>query len=482
MSRDRLHVIFLGPSLSREEAQVLHPEALILPPARVGDVVSVLLNYRPHAIGLVDGVFRNTMAVFHKELLEAMAQGVWVVGSSSMGALRAAECERFGMIGVGEVFELYRSGVLEDDDEVAVAHGDHESDYRALSNPMVTIRATLLQESARNLLSVEQAHLLIAAEKAKHFADRGFHGVIETAGVDLAFSGDQLKSLRDFIRSNTRDVKADDARALLAALQELPEEPVPIAKRPAGHVSSAFVTLMDRDRTVGVHDELPVTFDAIMRYVALNQSEHKGIRSNAARRQILLQLSRVLDLEPSPDDLMRAHSALATRLGIAITGLPEWAESVDLTRSDLDRLITEEATIDRLGRWVLQTRTRDGFVRAYLDELRLAGLYREMRKRAGQLEQLASTAPLVEGLGVRETLSEHTGRTGWKPPASWAQFIEEGDLGNESEVFERLTTYITARRAQPLEVHDVAPDSRTHPEGGEGLAEPRDRPMRSRGV
>ena len=47
------------------------------------------------------------------------------------------------MRGIGPIFEAYRDGVLEDDDEVAVVHGPQETGYRAGSDAMVNIRATL---------------------------------------------------------------------------------------------------------------------------------------------------------------------------------------------------------------------------------------------------------------------------------------------------------------------------------------------------
>ena len=58
------------------------------------------------------------------------------LGAGSIGALRAAELEAFGMVGEGRIFEAYRSGVLEpydtpfeDDDEVAVVHAPAELGY-----------------------------------------------------------------------------------------------------------------------------------------------------------------------------------------------------------------------------------------------------------------------------------------------------------------------------------------------------------------
>ena len=67
--------------------------------------------------------------VWHKEILWAMAQGIHVFGAASIGALRAAELDAFGMRGIGRIYEAFRDGVLEDDDEVAVLHGPEELGY-----------------------------------------------------------------------------------------------------------------------------------------------------------------------------------------------------------------------------------------------------------------------------------------------------------------------------------------------------------------
>ena len=44
-----------------------------------------------------------------------------MIGASSMGALRAAECDRYGMIGIGEVYQRYQAGE-EDDSLVAMSY------------------------------------------------------------------------------------------------------------------------------------------------------------------------------------------------------------------------------------------------------------------------------------------------------------------------------------------------------------------------
>src|SRR4051812_10658541 len=96
-------VVFLGPSMPRAEA-VQCSSATLLPPAAQGSVLFAIRQFRPSTIGLIDGVFRQDLAVWHKELLYALEQGIRVVGAASMGALRAVELAPFGMEGVGWIY------------------------------------------------------------------------------------------------------------------------------------------------------------------------------------------------------------------------------------------------------------------------------------------------------------------------------------------------------------------------------------------
>ena len=102
-------VVFLGPSLSADEARRTL-RARYLSPVRCGDVLRVR-RLKPRAIAIVDGLFESVASVWHKEILLALEDGIAVYGATSMGALRAAELEPFGMIGIGTIFEAYRDGV-----------------------------------------------------------------------------------------------------------------------------------------------------------------------------------------------------------------------------------------------------------------------------------------------------------------------------------------------------------------------------------
>ena len=155
--------VFVGPTLCPQD---LPPagDIAFLPPAAQGDVYRVT-QMRPVAIGIIDGYFEGALAVWHKEILFAMAGGIHVFGSASMGALRAAELHPFGMRGIGRVFEAYRAGALEDDDEVAVIHGPPETGYLALSEAMVNIRATLAAAARDGLIGPATRDALALLDK-----------------------------------------------------------------------------------------------------------------------------------------------------------------------------------------------------------------------------------------------------------------------------------------------------------------------------
>ncbi len=111
-------IVFLGPSLDQAAAERIL-SAHYLPPARRGDLLAAA-EKGATIIGLIDGVFHQESAVAHREILAAIKKGVRVVGASSMGALRAAEMDTLGMVGIGEIYRMYKSGELESDDEVAL--------------------------------------------------------------------------------------------------------------------------------------------------------------------------------------------------------------------------------------------------------------------------------------------------------------------------------------------------------------------------
>jgi len=124
--------LFVGPSLPDAADLLAGDEITVLPPVSAGDLLR--LGARPgDVVGIIDGYFHQTRAVRHKEILALLDAGVTVLGAASMGALRAAELDTFGMGGVGRIFRGYRQARLTADDEVALLRGPAEEGYRPSS-------------------------------------------------------------------------------------------------------------------------------------------------------------------------------------------------------------------------------------------------------------------------------------------------------------------------------------------------------------
>ena len=90
-------LVYLGPSLSLAKAKMILPHAIFRPPAKQGDIVTDVVNLNPQRIILIDGVFRENLSPWHKEIVYALqypgVKARSIRRGFSMGALRAAELD-----------------------------------------------------------------------------------------------------------------------------------------------------------------------------------------------------------------------------------------------------------------------------------------------------------------------------------------------------------------------------------------------------
>src|SRR3546814_11811396 len=104
-------------------------------------------------------------------------------GASSIGALRAAEMGGFGLTGVGAIYRAYSRGTLVGDDEVALVHTSSEWDWRALSLPLVDVRATICRMRALEAIGAGEARALLAAAADLPSVDRPSSLLVEADGL-----------------------------------------------------------------------------------------------------------------------------------------------------------------------------------------------------------------------------------------------------------------------------------------------------------
>ena len=175
-------------------------------------------------IGLIDGLFATSAAVWHREILWAMAEdGMRMFGAASMGALRAAELASFGMVGIGKIYRVLSAGryhpfaePFEDDDEVAVTHGPADAAFVPVSEAMVDVRETLAAAEVAGVIGVATRDTLAAAIKQLHFPARTLSRLAEEAALLPTPEGPALVA---WLRAgHAVSQKRRDAEALLQPL------------------------------------------------------------------------------------------------------------------------------------------------------------------------------------------------------------------------------------------------------------------------
>ena len=211
-------VVFTGTSLSWEEAGSLL-DADYRPPVKRNDINILVDKGGPDIIGIIDGIFFDRAAVAHREIIRAIKAGVTVVGGCSMGALRASELDTHGMIGVGRIYEWYRDGVVESDDEVAVTF--HPETLEPLSVPLVNMRTTLEHAVEEGIIDQHQSDMLLKAAKSMYYPDRSYHAAVKMVVESGLISSSEQDAIINFLVDNEVDVKREDALLVIKKIVEL---------------------------------------------------------------------------------------------------------------------------------------------------------------------------------------------------------------------------------------------------------------------
>lgn len=209
-------VIYTGPSFSVEKAKAIFPDADYRPPIVRGDLAK--LPKKTVAVGIIDGVFYNETAIAHKEIIAVMKNGIKVYGSSSMGALRAAELAEFGMIGVGRIYDCYRSGRITNDDEVAVTFSPVTGEQ--MTEPLVNVRYQLKAAETDGILTSKERHEIIELAGRFFYPDRTYTYIVGRAVKADIISHEKAAGLLEYIRDRPVNLKAEDAVLLLNTIRK----------------------------------------------------------------------------------------------------------------------------------------------------------------------------------------------------------------------------------------------------------------------
>lgn len=423
----RALIAFLGPSLSAAEARRLAPTVKTLPPICQGDLATVVERANPRGVLIVDGEFGQSMSVWHKEILHALHLGIRVVGASSMGALRAAELDRFGMEGVGAIYAYYRDGWLTSDADVALLYADAEDGYRALTWPLVNVRATVQALTERGELASEDAEAVLRAAAALHFTSRRSRALAERLCAE-GMSSSRAGQLADLVASHYVDQKARDAAAGLQYLARLADLPAPDREEPLHRDGRGFQPLLWSDVTIE-RSEGSLRRYQLVDDVALHHADFDGLLERAINRYLIGCLARDIGIEVTPVEVAEQRRRVLCRLAIDEDGLDQWLAANDLDRAAFESLVEQEAVNTRMRRWLLDTRLYERNRRLVIEQLQLEGEYAAAADAASRRRTMADRRPtppypatqreMVDLLVRQMTISD------WKPDIDLARFADE---------------------------------------------------------
>jgi hypothetical protein len=370
-------VVFAGPTIGAAEIRA-RLDAVVLPPAALGDVLRAVRG-APRVIALIDGVFERVLPVWHKEILWALARGVHVFGAASMGALRAAELHQFGMVGVGRIFEGYRDGELEADDEVAVLHGPAEVGYAPVTEALVNMRATLERAQVENILDAKQSAAVAAVARALHYHERTWELVLERVG-----SAAPVHELRSWLPGGRVDQKRADASLLLDRVAEfIAQDPPPMQAKFAFAWTDAWEALYCWAAT-------GETGEAVLDELRLQADRFPTVRQLAVLRLLARRELERTGLTLEPALLRETYEQFRARLSLwQRSDLERWLAASDLDATAFGALIEEEASI----KW-LAAQSVGVLGSAMLAELRATGAYASLAERAREKAQRLAAAGL----------------------------------------------------------------------------------------
>ena len=382
-------IVFIGPTLRRDEISAAC-DAVCLPPAAQGDVYRATLE-RPRTLGIVDGYFSGAPSVWHKEILWALSQGIHVFGSASMGALRAAELHSFGMRGVGRIFEAFRDGVLEDDDEVAVVHGPAETGFIPVSEPMVNIRASLIRAERDGILTGTARHRIEEFAKSLFFPQRSWATILGNA-VARGVTAAEVARLGEWLPAGRVDQKREDALEMLAEMKAAAAEP---GRHAAGFTFEwtshwdAFVARTTQ-QSKAAEPSLASLHRGIIDELRLEGEEsYRRVRERARLRLLADREANRLGLQASPEAKRASLGKMRAELGLFTRAqLEAWLQRNHLDPAALEQLIEED----------VRAQAAIGPANSLpdpqlLDELRLAGAYERLAERAQQKRELLAALP-----------------------------------------------------------------------------------------
>ncbi len=366
-------IVYTGPSLSHEEALSINPEIELRNPIKKGDLLELMVVHDSANVLMIDGYFNTELSIWHKEIQLAIENGIYIIGCSSMGALRAVECKSIGMQGYGNVYEAYLSNQLLGDDEVCVAHYNLNNNYfAATSIPLINIRLTLQRSKEKNIFPTAHIDRYIELIKYIDYDQRIWPVIEKNIPSDL-------KQISKYLKLNLIDYKENDAKRLL---KKIKNNGICYSKTTYPENQSVlYPTFSDRESKLSVNNtHNAITADDLQQFNVVTNTGYDEEILNADYRTLALILSNVFQITPELDDIERILTKLIIVYRVA--DKQQLRKRLSLKKHEIDKFLLEEATILVLRKRLRASQHTSGSVKSYSNYLRSTGKFNKYLTKA----------------------------------------------------------------------------------------------------
>ena len=391
--------VFLGPSIPISKASKLS-SATFLPPINVGDLAWVI-QQRPKVIGIIDGYFYSHPSVWHKEILVALNQGIHVIGGSSIGAIRALELGSFGMIGVGEVFQWFKDGKVEADDEIAYEFIYSEHGYKKVSEPLVNIRKTFKAALEDGILDSVNHDYLIKISKDLYYKDRTFDRIINQAVADQ-LAPDVGTSLKNFVDTQKTNILEQDAIRVLEAVER-----ARITKEgfePKFELSmTPFVDdILDVHKKEEIGSSRSIMSEDLTNHARLEWEDYFDTKTRAMENLILLIYADQNGISLDESELVAGRELFLEFLEIQEKDIQTWSSQNNIALHEFENYLHDWVLLKKI-----RSRAKEIDNRTFLWHLRLENRYSNLLKSTKlvlESEDSDKKKPIEKRFTTRELL------------------------------------------------------------------------------
>jgi hypothetical protein len=331
-------IIFGGPSINND-LKARFAKFKFRGPAQQGDIYQAAESSQANRLILLDGYYKTVPAVWHKEVIYAINKGITVIGSSSLGALRAVELEPYGMKGYGRIYQWYRDGILDRDPDVAVTHTSGEDNFRTLTIPVVNVLATI-KDSSFNF-KLELIEEVLRLTRSIFFEQRTMSALVSKIDSSELEAIDK-KNIINELSEKYVDQKLKDSEATLEWIknEEARITPLPIAERlnetlywDAMVVNDSYVT----PSSTG----LLQTKQALLAYQLLEKpDDYMRMRERAISIELCQWIGSLYGIKAETTVISRMKVQLLSDLELTESDLNKWLWQRGLSERSLEEYLS----------------------------------------------------------------------------------------------------------------------------------------------